>query len=117
MHPADRVFRPWGWYEDVIAAPGYKVKRLWIEADHRLSLQRHKHRSETWTVASGNGILSCNGCDREAVPGDMLHIPCGAVHRARDGPEGLLVIEVQLGALLEESDIERLEDDFGRVLS
>ena len=32
------------------------------------------------------------------------------------GPGDLLIIEVQQGEILLESDIERLEDDFGRVI-
>jgi mannose-1-phosphate guanylyltransferase/mannose-6-phosphate isomerase len=112
----ERVFRPWGWYEDLLEGPGYKLKRLWIDAGQRLSLQRHRHRSENWTVAAGSGSLLCDDHWTSAIPETTLHIPCGAVHRAEAGEEGLLLIEVQHGALLQESDIERLEDDFGRVL-
>ena len=45
-----RVKRPWGWYEDLLNSPGYKVKRLLIRSGKKLSLQRHRHRSESWTV-------------------------------------------------------------------
>ena len=113
----ERVIRPWGWYEELREGSGYKLKRLWLNAGQRLSLQRHHHRSENWTVAEGSGALLCDGRWTSATPGMTLHIPCGAIHRAQGGEEGLLLIEVQHGALLEESDIERLEDDFGRVLS
>ena len=115
-HQDQRVVRPWGWYEDLLEGPGYKLKRLWLEAGQRLSLQRHSHRSENWTVAAGDGTLFCDGILTDASPGTTLHIPCGAIHRAHGGDQGLLLIEVQHGALLQESDIERLEDDFGRVL-
>lgn len=115
-HQDQRVVRPWGWYEDLLEGPGYKLKRLWLEAGQRLSLQRHRHRSENWTVAAGDGTLFCDGIWTDASPGTTLHIPCGAIHRAHGGDQGLLLIEVQHGALLQESDIERLEDDFGRVL-
>ena len=47
----------------------------------------------------------------------MLTIPRGAIHRARGGDEDLVILEVQHGALLREDDIERLQDDYGRVLS
>ena len=47
----------------------------------------------------------------------MLSIPCGAVHRARGGQQDLLILEVQHGSLLSEDDIERLQDDYGRVIS
>ena len=42
----DRVIRPWGWYETLTSGDGYLIKRLWIDADQRLSLQRHQHRLE-----------------------------------------------------------------------
>lgn len=112
-----RVIRPWGWYEDLLEGPEYKLKRLWLNPGQRLSLQRHHHRSENWTVAEGAGSLFCHDTWSEARAGSTLSIPCGAIHRAQAGDQGLLLIEVQHGAVLQESDIERLEDDFGRVLS
>ena len=111
-----RVIRPWGWYEDLLEGPGYKLKLLWLDPGQRLSLQRHAHRSENWTVAEGQGSLLCNDTWSDAKAGSTLHIPCGAIHRAHAGDQGLVLIEVQHGAVLEEDDIERLEDDFGRVL-
>ena len=114
---SQRVERPWGWYEDLLEGPGYKLKRLLIRNGQRLSLQRHQHRSENWTVVSGEGELFCDGHWHQATPGSTLHIPCGAIHRARGGAGDLLIIEVQHGTHLEETDIERLEDDFGRVIS
>jgi len=42
-------------------------------------------------------------------------IPVGAVHRLENADSGpLVVIEVQTGKDLRETDIIRLEDDFGR---
>ena len=52
----------------------------------------------------------------DAAVGNTFDIPVQAVHRAFGGPGDLLIIEVQQGAILLESDIERLEDDFGRVI-
>ena len=47
----------------------------------------------------------------------MLTIPCSTVHRARGGQSDLIILEVQHGAVLREDDIERLQDDYGRVIS
>ena len=47
----------------------------------------------------------------------MLTIPCGAVHRARAADTDLLILEVQHGEDLREDDIERLQDDYGRVIN
>ena len=111
-----RVERPWGWYEDLLEASGYKVKRLLVRSGSQLSLQRHVHRSESWTVVSGDGALLCDQQWLVATPGLMLTIPRGAVHRARAGNQDLVILEVQHGSLLSEDDIERLQDDYGRVI-
>jgi mannose-6-phosphate isomerase-like protein (cupin superfamily) len=112
-----RCERPWGWFETLAEGEGYLVKRLGIRAGARISLQRHQHRSEHWVVVAGCGVLEVNGEQHGAVAGTDLLIPRGAVHRATATTADLLIVEVQRGELLREDDIERLEDDFGRVLS
>ena len=47
----------------------------------------------------------------------MLTIPRLALHRARAGDSDLLIVEVQHGSDLREDDIERFEDDYGRVIN
>jgi mannose-6-phosphate isomerase-like protein (cupin superfamily) len=112
-----RTERPWGWFEGLGSGEGHRVKRLWIRPGARISLQRHAHRVEHWVVVAGAGVLESNGERLEAVEGTTLFIPQGAIHRASAGKEGLEIIEVQRGAVLQEEDIERFEDDFGRVPS
>ncbi len=111
-----RVERPWGWFEDLLEAPGYKIKRLLVRSGRQLSLQRHHHRSESWTVVAGEGQLLCDDAWTTATPGLMLSIPRGSVHRAKGGDEDLVILEVQHGDVLDENDIERLQDDYGRVI-
>jgi mannose-6-phosphate isomerase len=125
VHPAKfrsitecaRQERPWGWFETLAVGDGYLVKRLCIHAGRRISLQRHAWRSEHWLVVGGNGLLECGGEQRQAGPGTSLVIPLGAVHRASAGSADLLIVEVQRGERLCEDDIERLADDFGRLLN
>lgn len=112
---APRVERPWGWFETLGEGPGYRVKRLCIHAGQRISLQRHRHRSEHWVVVAGSGWLHCGPLQIAAQPGSCLEVPCGAVHRASAGASDLLIVEVQRGELLSEDDIERLADDYQRV--
>ena len=56
----------------------------------------------------------------DALPRGVLQhgvrvAPSGADHRVEnDGPDPLIIIEIQLGLCLED-DIVRLEDDFGRA--
>jgi mannose-6-phosphate isomerase len=110
-----RQERPWGWFETLAVGDGYLVKRLCIRAGLRISLQRHRWRSEHWLVVGGDGLLECGGDQRQAGPGTSLVIPLGAVHRASAGNADLLIVEVQRGGRLYEDDIERLADDFGRL--
>jgi len=50
------------------------------------------------------------------APGQSVDIPKGALHRiANLGSENVRFIEVQTGDYFGEDDIERIEDDFGRV--
>ncbi|MFM7674480.1 MAG: phosphomannose isomerase type II C-terminal cupin domain [Synechococcus sp.] len=111
-----RTQRPLGWFETLSDGEGYLVKRLMISAGRRISLQRHRHRCEHWVVVGGDGLLDCDGQQLAASAGVTLFIPCGAMHRASAGSHDLLIVEVQRGDSLCESDIERFEDDFGRVI-
>ena len=113
----ERLFdvRPWGSWEVLDEGRHYMVKRLSVSAHSRLSLQTHAHRSEYWMVVSG--VATCTVGRREVVleVGDSLYVPRGAVHRvANHSPDGLVLVEVQLGHYLGEDDIVRLEDDYGR---
>lgn len=109
-----RSTRPWGWFETLASGEGYLVKRLCIASGQRISLQRHRHRSENWVVVGGSGVLELEGQRIAASPGTTLQVPQGAWHRAAAGTEDLLIVEVQRGALLREEDIERRADDYGR---
>jgi mannose-6-phosphate isomerase-like protein (cupin superfamily) len=108
--------RPWGYYEILCDSPDHKVKRIVVRPGKRLSLQRHKHRSEHWTVVKGEPLVTVDGKEMRLAPGDSIGIPLGAQHRiANPGEIDVVFIEVQTGHSFAEQDIERFEDDFGRV--
>ena len=108
--------RPWGGYEVLSDAPTHKVKRLTVEPGQRLSYQRHARRAEHWFVVSGEGVVTLDGLEHPVAPGTAIDIPVGAAHRvASTGTEPLVFVEVQHGSSFGEDDIERLEDDYGRV--
>ncbi|MFM9088572.1 MAG: phosphomannose isomerase type II C-terminal cupin domain [Cyanobium sp.] len=110
-----RVHRPWGWYETITSGQGYLVKRLWLAPGKRISLQLHRHRCEHWVVVNGEGSFTLEGTTIQAERGSTLFVPLGARHRAEAGSEALEIVEVQRGDQLDEDDIERFEDDFGRA--
>ncbi len=108
--------RPWGAWTVLEAGAGYKVKRLEVLPGKRLSLQKHFCRSEHWVVVQGRARVT-NG-DRVFMleMNQLTFIPMSAVHRLENPDSAVLVlIEVQSGNDLRETDIVRLEDDFGRL--
>ena len=119
----ERDERPRGGYEVLYEGSGFKVKRIWVMPGTQLSLQRHKHRSEHWFVVSGaGGVIMGETVEsleyHSAEPGLSFDIDTRVIHRAlcsHDATEPMVFVEVQRGAYLKEDDIERLEDDFGRV--
>ncbi len=108
--------RPWGAWTLLEAGTGYKVKRIEVRPGKRLSLQKHFCRSEHWVVVQG--IARVTNGDRvfSLETNQWTFIPLGAIHRLENPNAGpLVVIEVQNGSELRETDIVRLEDDFGRL--
>jgi cytidyltransferase-like protein len=102
----DRTDRPWGHYTVIEKVEGAKVKTLNVEAGKSLSMQRHQHRSEHWTVVSGNGYVNLDGVIHKLYPGSMIKIPAGSWHQLHARKE-MKLVEVQMGPVCEESDIER----------
>lgn len=118
-HPAHKfhqtVHRPWGTYTVLENGEGFKIKRIVVKPGASLSLQMHHHRSEHWIVVSGAALV-ING-DQEIFisTNESTYIPAGHKHRLTNpGKIDLILIEVQSGAYLEEDDIIRFEDVYGR---
>jgi mannose-6-phosphate isomerase len=109
--------RPWGNYTVLDDdAPDHKVKRLVVHPGKRLSYQRHAKRSEHWFIVSGTAVVTLDGVEHTLRAGDSIDIPRGGAHRiANPGDVDLVFVEVQHGSYFGEDDIERLEDDYGRV--
>jgi len=107
--------RPWGSWHVLDEGDGYKVKRIEVNPDSRLSLQWHEHRSEHWFVVSGTATCTVGEDTVVLGPGETVDIDLRQAHRiANEGTEELVIIEVQRGSYTGEDDILRLEDDYGR---
>ncbi len=110
--------RPWGGYDILADEQNHKVKRMTVNPGHRLSYQRHARRSEHWFVFEGEATVILDGAEHVVATGQAIDIPLGAAHRiGNDGVTPLVFIEVQHGTYFGEDDIERLDDDYGRVPS
>jgi mannose-1-phosphate guanylyltransferase / mannose-6-phosphate isomerase len=110
-----RIYRPWGYYQDVDIASRYRVKRIMVKPGSKLSLQKHFHRSEHWVVVQGTAEVTVQNEVRLVHENESIYIPIGSVHRlANPGKIPLELIEVQVGSYLGEDDIVRLDDVYGR---
>jgi len=108
--------RPWGSFEILADFPNYKTKILTVLPDKRLSLQSHQKREENWIVVSGRALVQVDDEFMELGKGEHIYIPKTAKHRLENqGPEVLVIIEVQTGEYFGEDDIVRYEDDFNRI--
>lgn len=110
-----QVHRPWGSYTVLEEGAMYKIKRVTVRAGERLSLQLHHHRSEHWVVVNGTAEIELNGEKKLLRKGESTYVHSGMKHRLKNpGLIPLEVIEVQLGDYLEEDDIVRFDDEYGR---
>ena len=51
----------------------------------------------------------------ELTPGDSVTIDVGEKHRVEGRNVGITFIEIQKGDIIDEDDIVRIEDDYGRA--
>ena len=112
----NKDYRPWGWFEVLTKAANFQVKRIFVKANSRLSLQSHKYRTEHWVVVTGTARVIVDSLMKELNEGESVFIPLGAIHRLENANENPLnIIEVQTGSYLGEDDIVRYEDDYSRT--
>ena len=109
-------YRPWGKYINLYSGKGFLVKELVINPKSSISLQKHHHRSEHWTVTSGRPKITINNKKFFKNTNETAFIPKGAIHRIENPfNRAVKIIEVQTGPILKETDIIRFEDIYGRV--
>jgi mannose-6-phosphate isomerase-like protein (cupin superfamily) len=114
MQPTET--RPWGSFYVLDEGPGFKVKRIVVTPEGRLSLQSHKHRAEHWTVVSGEATVTVDDTVKTLTRGASVDIDQGARHRLENfGKVDVEVIEVQFGDYLGEDDIVRYDDVYQRA--
>lgn len=110
-----RVYRPWGYFENLDSGPGYLVKRIMVKAGAALSLQMHHHRAEHWVVVNGTARVTRGEETTTLERNQSVYIPLGETHRLENPTEAELhLIEVQSGEEISEDDIVRFEDRYRR---
>ncbi|MGO2012441.1 MAG: mannose-1-phosphate guanylyltransferase/mannose-6-phosphate isomerase [Pseudoalteromonas sp.] len=109
------VYRPWGSYRVLVEGAGFKVKKIIVTPGAKLSTQRHQYRAEHWVVVSGTADVNIDGKANTLTPDQSCYIAAGQIHSLANGQnEPLMLIEVQTGGILDEADIERFDDQYGR---
>jgi mannose-1-phosphate guanylyltransferase/mannose-6-phosphate isomerase len=113
------VFRPWGSYTELERGERYRIKRVTVYPGESLSFQMHYHRSEHWVVVRGTAkvILEEDGLLKEYFlhENESIFVPKTTKHRLMNpGKIPLEIIEIQVGEYVEEDDIVRFEDLYGR---
>lgn len=110
------VHRPWGTYTILEESALFKIKRIEVKPHAALSLQSHQYRSEHWIIVEGEAIVT-NGNDVLTLKeSESTFIVAGQKHRLENATEkNLVIIEVQTGSYLGEDDIERFDDQYGRL--
>ncbi|MBP2628349.1 MAG: mannose-phosphate guanylyltransferase/mannose-6-phosphate isomerase [Firmicutes bacterium] len=110
------MYRPWGSYTVLGEGPGYKMKKITVTPGQTLSLQMHYHRSEHWIVTGGTAKVTLGEEVKIVHENESVFIPMSTKHRLENpGRMPLEIIEVQNGKYLEEDDIVRFDDVYGRV--
>jgi len=109
-------YRPWGKYTNLFKGTGFLVKELVINSKSSISLQKHKYRSEHWSIYSGSARITINKKKFIKKKGDSIFIPMGAVHRIENPfRKPVVIMEAQTGSILKETDIIRYKDIYGRI--
>ncbi len=109
-------YRPWGNYKNYFRGKNFLLKELIINSKSSISLQKHYHRAEHWTVISGKPKITVGKRIFFKKINDSVFIPKGAVHRIENIYNvPVKIVEAQLGYTLKETDIVRYKDVYGRV--
>lgn len=110
--------RPWGSYTILLQGQEFKIKRITVLPGHKLSRQMHYHRNEHWIVLRGTARITNGDQEIYIHENESTYIAKTTPHRLENpGIIPLEIIEIQTGIYLEEDDIVRFEDTYGRMKS
>jgi len=109
-------YRPWGKYINLFSGKHFLLKELVLNPTSSISLQKHRLRSERWTIISGKPKITIDNKKFFPKQNESIFVPKGAIHRIENNFKiPVKIIEVQIGSILKENDIIRYKDIYGRV--
>ena len=107
--------RPWGKFRSFPYKLAKSIKIITVNPGKALSLQYHHHRSEFWIILDGGLEITVGNKIWKPKAGEEIFIPQKVPHRLRClGERSSRIMEIWIGNS-DESDIVRLQDDFGRA--
>ncbi len=108
--------RPWGIWKCIAVGENFIAKLITVNPHASLSLQMHDFRNEHWTVVKGNPTITVGNVEKEYHFGQSVDIPVKTKHRLENLTDEISeILEIQMGDVLDENDITRLEDVYNRV--
>lgn len=112
-----KEFRPWGWFDVLDSGDRYKVKKIIINPESSISLQKHMLRSEHWIVTKGEVHVVSGLKKFKLKENESFFIQKNTKHRlSNKSKKTVEIIEVQTGDYLGEDDIIRFNDIYKRNL-
>lgn len=112
--------RPWGKFVQFCKNENATVKIIEVQPGQQLSVQKHQNRDEMW-IALDQGLVALVGDDtifmRDIeIAEEPVWIPRDTVHSIKNANVGIPAkfLEISFGEF-DEDDIERLQDQYGRV--
>ena len=92
------------------------LRRICVTPGNILSLQSHDFRNEHWIIVSGEAVVTLGEDKIVKKAGENVFIPVKMKHRIQNNTDkNMEFIEVQTGETLDENDIIRYEDSYGRA--
>lgn len=108
--------RPWGTWEVLDSGDNFCVKKIKVIPGGKLSLQSHRFRAEHWIIVEGEAVVTLGEDKLNKKADESVYIPAETKHRIQnDSSAEVIFIEVQTGDNLDENDIIRYEDVYGRA--
>ncbi len=112
----DHDSRPWGTWEVLDSGDNFCVKKIKVIPGGKLSLQSHRFRAEHWIIVEGEAVVTLGEDKLNKKADESVYIPAETKHRIQnDSSAEVIFIEVQTGDNLDENDIIRYEDVYGRA--
>jgi mannose-1-phosphate guanylyltransferase/mannose-6-phosphate isomerase len=98
-------YRTWGFYEELIEEPTFRVRKVTVYPGKGIYSHQHKLRSENWTVVEGEAVAIIDGITMECILRSNIDIPIGSEHQiVNTGYTNTVLIETAIGEIIHDND-------------